>query len=79
MEISLTGRRNIYLGIGNWIPVFYLEQQDTNPLAELHLCAARGNWFGDGDVSFRGGYDRSQCRRVRAGSFTKTATSGIAL
>ena len=69
MEISVPGRRNVYLGIGNWVPRFYLGQQDTKDLADLHLRAARRNWSHNGDVSLRAGHDHSQRRSVRTRSY----------
>ena len=66
MEVSVPGGGNIYLGIGNWLPISYLEQQDTKDLADLYLCAARRDWSHDGNVSLRAYYDHSQRGGVRA-------------
>ena len=61
---------------GNWIPVSYLEQQDTNVLADLYLCAlCMGNWFDYGDVSLWAGHDHSQCRGVCAKSYLLASRS----
>src|SRR4029077_20305537 len=66
MEVSVPGGGNIYLGIGNWLPISYLEQQDTKDLADLYLCAARRNWSHHGNVSLRAYHDHSQHGGVRA-------------
>ena len=66
MEVSVPGGGNIYLGIGNWLPISYLEQQDTKDLADLYLCAARRDWSHDGNVSLRAYHDHSQHGGVRA-------------
>ncbi len=50
---------NIYLPAGNRISIFYLEQQDTKDLADLHLRDARRDRPHHGDVSLRVHHDCS--------------------
>ena len=65
MEIPVPSRGNPYLFVGNWISIFYLEQQDTEDLADLHLRDALCDWRDNGNVSVRARYDHSQCGGFR--------------
>ncbi len=59
MEVPVSSCRNLYLYVGIWISIFYLEQQDKNDLVDLHLCNARRDWPHHGDVSLRVHHDHS--------------------
>src|SRR5437773_12479434 len=71
MEVSVPGRRSIYLCVGNWISISYLEQQDAKDLADLYLCDARRHWAHHGNVSLRAHHDRPQRGGVRPGSYPR--------
>ena len=73
MEISVTSRRNSYVGVGTQLPVFHLEPQDTKHLVDVHMRAARCHRSDNGNVSVRAGHDRSKRGSVRTGSFLRPA------
>ena len=59
MEVPVPSRGNLYLFIGDRLSIFYLEQQDTEDLADLHLRDARRDRPCDGNVSLRAHHDHS--------------------
>jgi len=66
MELRVSSCRNICLSPGNHIPIFYLEQPNTEDLVGLHLCNARRDWRDNGNASFRSHHDRSERGSVRS-------------
>src|SRR6266480_71430 len=76
MELRVSNCRNICLSLGNHIPIFYLEQPNTEDLVGLHLCNARRDWRDNGNVSFRSHHDRSERGGVRSCAYSLSAPQG---
>ena len=76
MELRVSSCRNLYLSLGNHIPIFYLEQPNTEDLVGLHLCNARRDWRDNGNVSFRSHHDRSERGGVRSCAYSLSAPQG---
>ena len=64
MELRVSSGRNICLSLGNHIPIFYLEQPNTEDLVDWNLCYARRDRPRNGDASLRLHHDRSECGSV---------------
>lgn len=73
METPVPGGGSIYLRVGIWIRVFYLEPQDTKDLADLHLRDASRDWHDNGNVSVRAHHGRPQRGGVRPWSHGRRA------
>src|SRR5436190_23995825 len=76
MELRVSSCRNLYLSLGNHIPIFYLSEEDEKDLVDWYLCNALRDWRDNGNVSFRSHHDRSERGGVRSCAYSFSAPQG---
>ena len=65
IQIRATDPWNFDLSNRTWLPNFHLDKEDPLVLVGVHPGNARGDWTGNGNVSFRPCDDRFESRRLR--------------
>jgi len=64
IQIRAADPRNFNLSDRAWLTILHLDKEDPLILVDLHFGNARGYWAGNGNVSLRTHYDRSESCRV---------------